>query len=193
MDFKKLTLAIIGANSAVGSLCARKVSGDFANIILCGPQKEKLESLAQNITSLTPAMIKIEENTDKAIQDADIIITANTEKILALNLANIKANAVIINSSFFQEGLVKNNCRQDITVINAGVVKLPSKYVSRINLGFPENTISASMAETMLLTFEERFYTCSLGENINLDKLEPIADLAVRHGFEIYAPEIPNL
>ena len=49
------------------------------------------------------------------------------------------------------------------------------------------------MAETMLLTLEEKFVTYSLGESINLDKLEEIADTAVRHGFEIWAPEAPVL
>ncbi len=193
INFKESTLAIIGANSAVGSLCARKISADFGKIVFCGRKKDKLQILEQNIAQVTPAMIKIEEDANKAVQGADIIIAANAERELTFSLAGIKANASVLNASLFPEPIVKNNCRRDITVINAGVVKLPFQDVSRLNSGLPKNTISAAMAETMLLTFEEWFYTCSLGENINLDKLEPIADLAVRHGFEIYAPEIPNL
>ncbi|MFH0827866.1 MAG: hypothetical protein V1919_01715 [Candidatus Omnitrophota bacterium] len=193
INFKESTLAIIGANSAVGSLCARKISADFKRIIFCGRKKDKLQTLEQNIAQLTPATIKIEEDANKAIQGADIIIAANAEKELTFDLANIKANAFVLNASLFLESIAKNNYRRDITVINAGVVKLPFQDVSRLNSGFPKNTVSAAMAETMLLTFEDRFYTCSLGENINLDKLEPIADLAVRHGFEIYAPQIPIL
>jgi predicted amino acid dehydrogenase len=41
----------------------------------------------------------------------------------------------------------------------------------------------------MLLTLEGRYLNYSLGENINLDKLEDIADIAVRHGFEVFKPE----
>jgi predicted amino acid dehydrogenase len=32
-----------------------------------------------------------------------------------------------------------------------------------------------------------------LGENINLDKMEEIADLATKHGFEVWVPEAPVL
>jgi predicted amino acid dehydrogenase len=49
------------------------------------------------------------------------------------------------------------------------------------------------MAETLLLTFAEKFISYSLGENINLDKLEEIADIAVQHGLEVWVPEAPVL
>jgi predicted amino acid dehydrogenase len=51
-----------------------------------------------------------------------------------------------------------------------------------------ENMICSYMAETMLLTLENKCVNYSLGEQINLDKLEDIANIAVRHGFEINLP-----
>lgn len=60
-------------------------------------------------------------------------------------------------------------------------------------MGFSKGTIYASLAETILLTFEEKFVSYSLGDYINLDKLEEIADIAVRHGFEVWVPDAPVL
>jgi predicted amino acid dehydrogenase len=78
-------------------------------------------------------------------------------------------------------------------VVEGGIIRLPLQPHSVMNVGLPKDMVCASMAETMILTFEERFTTCSLGENINLDKLEPIADLAVRHGFEVFVPGASGL
>ena len=72
---------------------------------------------------------------------------------------------------------------RDGSVIKAGKVKLP----------FSGQVISAAMAEVMLLALDERLVSYSLGENIILDKLEEIADIAVRHGFEIWVPEAPPI
>jgi predicted amino acid dehydrogenase len=59
--------------------------------------------------------------------------------------------------------------------------------------GLPKGTISASLAETMLLTFEEKIASYFLTDSLNADRLEEIADIAVRHGFEVWAPQAPIL
>jgi len=193
IDFKKSTLAITGATSSIGSLCARKLSANFGKIIISCKQNEKLEALKKVILQLNPVEIQIEKDANKAIENADIIIAACAEKDSVFNLDKVKPNAVILDICLHLHISGKHNHRQDITVIEGGIVKLPLQPHSQTGMGLPKDMISASMAETMLLTFEEKFNTCSLGENSNLDKLEPIANLAVRHGFEIFVPGAPVL
>ncbi len=193
IDFKRSTLAITGATSSVGSLCARKLSANFGKIILCSKGKDKLEALRKDILQLNPVETQIEEDANKAIKDTDIIIAASAEEDSVFNIDKVKPNAVILDICLFHHITGKNNHRQDITVVEGGIVKLPLQPHSQMSMGLPKDMISASMAETMILTFEEKFNTCSLGENTNLDKLEPIADLAVRHGFEIFVPGAPVL
>lgn len=193
MDFRKCTLAINGATSSIGSLCAKKLSSTFGKIILNSPEKNKLEMLRKSILLLNPIDVQTEENPDKAIKDADIIIAAGTENILPFNINKAKPNTTILDICLFRHISVKNTRRQDIAIIEGGIVKLPHPGQTQLNLGLPKNTVCSSMAETMVLTFEEKFSACSLGENINLDKLEPIADLATRHGFEVFLPGAPGL
>ena len=60
-----------------------------------------------------------------------------------------------------------------------------------VDTGLPKDMVYACVAETMLLTFEMQFVNYSLGDNINPDKMEEIADIAVRHGFEVWVPDAP--
>jgi predicted amino acid dehydrogenase len=75
-----------------------------------------------------------------------------------------------------------HNGRPDVTIIKGGLIKLPNAV---------DNFVHASLAETMLLTLEGKFTSYSLGDDINLDKMEEIADLAMRHGFEVWVPQAP--
>jgi predicted amino acid dehydrogenase len=189
IDLKRSTLCVNAATSSIGSLCSRKLAGNFAKITLNAKLGDKLETLRQDILQLNNVEVQIEEDADKAVKEADIIIAANIDQELGFNMDGIKANALILDICLTRSICGKNNHRQDISVVEGGIVKLPLTPHSAINVGLPRDMVCASMAETMILTFEERFATCSLGENINLDKLEPIADLAVRHGFEVFVPD----
>ena len=188
IELKNSTLAITGAVSSIGSLCARKLAQNFSRIILCDKNPQKLEKLRQDIQQLNDLEVLIEEDAPKAIKDADIIIAASAEKDSSFSLEGLKPQAIILDVCLFRNLTSKNNHRQDIVILEGGIVKLPPQAHSHINMGLPKDMVCASMAETMILAFEEKFATCSLGENINLDKLEPIANLAVRHGFEIFVP-----
>jgi fatty aldehyde-generating acyl-ACP reductase len=193
IDLKKSTLTVNIATSSIGSLCARKLAASFAKIILNAKPGDKLETLRQDILQLNDVEVQIEENPNKAIKEADIIIAANMGREPNFNLDEAKANAVVVDICLTRHLCGKNNHRPDVSVIEGGIVKLPVTAHSAVNVGLPKDMVCASMAETMILTFEERFSTCSLGENINLDKLEPIADLAVRHGFEVFVPGATGL
>ncbi|MCX5707682.1 MAG: hypothetical protein NTY14_01670 [Candidatus Omnitrophica bacterium] len=193
IDLKKSTLTVTAATSSIGSLCARKLAASFAKVILNAKHNDKLETLRQDILQLNNVEVQIEEDVDKAVKEADIIIAANIGREPSFNMDGVKANVLVLDICLTRHISGKNNHRPDISVVEGGIVKLPLTPHSAINVGLPKDMVCASMAETMILTFEERFTTCSLGENINLDKLEPIADLAVRHGFEVFVPGAAGL
>jgi len=188
IDLQKSTLGIIGADNSIGNLCARKFSLYVSRISIAGKQMDKLENLRETIIELNPIEAIIEEEPQKIIKDADIVINTNCCEGNALDLKGLKPNAILCAIALSYN---KTRPRQDITIIQAGLIKLPRPDKLGINFDLPRGIIYAPMAEAMLLTFAERFVSYSLGENINLDKLEEIADLAVRYGFEVWVPEAP--
>ena len=190
IDLKKSSLAVIRASDAVGSLCARKLSEYVSKIIITDRHGDKLIRLKEAIQHLSPIEIIIEDDVHKAVKDADIvIITEIPDSVLDIN--EFKGGAIVCDLSISKSITKKVNKSHHAHFIEGGLIKLP--YTAKIgkNLGLLKNIVTAPMAETMLLTFAERFVSYSLGDNINLDKLEEIADLAVQHGFEVWVPEAP--
>lgn len=183
-DFRKLKIAIIAADWPIASLCAIKCAKYAAEVIVTGEEKEKLEGLKEKILN---KILLTEENTGKAILDADIIINTGIFKKIDF-FAELKPGAIFCN--IYNPGLSEKILPPgQITMVTAGLIKLPQGL--RINMvkGLPKNVVPSALAEVILLALEGKFTNYSLGGNINPDNLEEIADLAVRHGFEVWVKE----
>jgi predicted amino acid dehydrogenase len=170
LNLSECQVCIIAQNKQIGSLCAHRLAAYTKNIILADTQ----------------------ENLPQALEDAQIVINADTalEQIIA---SDLKSNVIICNILPCMVDPKKRKLRPDITFMQAGLIKLPYSIKLAINLGLPRGIVCAALGETLLLALEERFSDYSLGENINPDKVEEIADIAVRHGFEVWLPEAPVL
>lgn len=193
IDLKKSILAVIGATGSIGSLCTRKLSYYVPKITITARDRDKLERLKETISHLNTIEVDIEEDVHKAVKDKDIVITTTSAPETLIDIEELKTNAIVCDVSVLKNIAHKANSRRDVTVIEGGLIKLPYPDDFGVNTGLPKDKVYSSMAETMLLTFEEQFVNYSLGDNINLDKLEEIADIAVQHGFEVWVPEAPIL
>lgn len=193
INLKGSVLGITGAADPVGNLCAMKLAEYAGRMVITGGEKNKLERLKETISHLSPIEITIEDNVNKAAKAADILINADNPAgaIFDLEIEALKPNMIFCANSLNDNLRDKIMSRRDISFIEAGLIKMPLENTLNINTGLPEGVISASLAETMLLAFEGKFTSYSLGENINPDKLEEIADIAARHGFEVWAPDAP--
>jgi hypothetical protein len=75
--------------------------------------------------------------------------------------------------------------RDDVLVIEGGVVDVPGRVDFGFNFGFPPGQAYACMAETMVLAMEGRYESYSLGRELSLARVAEISDLADRHGFRL--------
>ena len=62
--------------------------------------------------------------------------------------------------------------RDDVLVIEGGVVAVPGAVDFRFNFGFPPRTSYACMAETMILALEGRYESFSLGKELELERVQ---------------------
>jgi predicted amino acid dehydrogenase len=75
--------------------------------------------------------------------------------------------------------------RNDILVIDGGMVDVPGPVNFHFNFGFPPGKVYACMAETITLALEGRFEDYTLGKDISRQRVDEITALAAKHGFRL--------
>jgi predicted amino acid dehydrogenase len=75
--------------------------------------------------------------------------------------------------------------RDDVLVIEGGMVEVPGPVDFGFNFGFPPGKSYACMAETMALALEGRYEDYSVGKHISLEQVYEIGEIARRHGFRL--------
>jgi predicted amino acid dehydrogenase len=75
--------------------------------------------------------------------------------------------------------------RDDILVIDGGMVDVPGPVNFNFNFGFPQGKAYACMAETMALALEGRFEDYTVGKDIKLERVNEITAMAEKHGFRL--------
>jgi len=188
LELKQAVLTVISPANAVGTLCSRKFAENVGRIILTGETADKLENVRQYIQSGTLIHVDIEEDEAKAIGQADIVVNSSTTNSDGFDPAWLKPRSIVCDISTFQNLAETTAKRLDVTAINCKTVSLPLNSSLGAELDLPQHTICPVLAETMLLALEENFVNFSLGESVNPDKLDYIANIASRHGFEISVP-----
>lgn len=185
IDFTNTSAAIIGATGAIGRVCAQLLANDVPELYLFGRDEKKLRELQSELQPGSKA---------KLVVQTDLQALRNTKVILAVS----SAVDAIVQPEFLQPGSVICDVarprdvaasvaaqRQDVLVIDGGVVDVPGAVDFNFDFGFPRGKAYACMAETIALALEGRFEDYTLGKNISRERVDEIAQIADKHGFEL--------
>lgn len=193
LNLSQAVLSIIGEINPTISLCARKLSFTVKKIVILNKNTEKSDTLKKEIQELNAIDVKITKDIQEVFNEANILINNNCSFLKLVNLDKMKQNAVICDLSPAKDAFAKSLLRADIILIRSGIVKLPLALEINSYMGLAKDMVYSSLAETMLLALEEKFTNYSSSDTINLDKMEEIADIAVKHHFQIWVPDAPVL
>jgi fatty aldehyde-generating acyl-ACP reductase len=177
-------VAVVGAYGATGRACAQLLAPSVAHLLLIGRQVERLQEVQQ----------KIEANGANAtistrladVHQADIVLTVASAVTPIIEPEYLKPGAVVCDVARprnVSRHIVEQ--RDDILVIEGGIVDVPGPVDFGFNFGFPPGQAYACMAETMILAMESRYECYSIGRDISLDKVHEMAQLAAKHGFRL--------
>jgi len=153
---------------------------------LVARNKSALEALAERIMHETGLAVSITSNIKKALNYADIVITVTSSVDAIIEPQDLKPGAVVCDVARPRDvsrRVVEE--RDDVLVIEGGVIEVPGDVEFNFNFGFPPGMSYACMAETMILALEGRFENFSLGREISIEKVEEISALAAKHGFKL--------
>lgn len=186
-DMEKVQVAIVGANGSIGRAVSILISEEVNNLKLVSRDINKLEELKNEIKSINPEIsVDYSRDVSSVIKESEIIITASGSVNPLINPQDLKPGAVVCDVARPRDVAYKvGKMRDDILVIEGGIVEIPGPVNFNFNFGYPEKTAYACMAETMLLTLENKFVDYSLGPVIEIEKVKETITMASKHGFKL--------
>ncbi len=181
------TVAVVGATGSIGQAVSKLLIRDCSvpRIIIIGRTPSNITKLAEKLKKIKKDVDVVLSTKISDIKSADIIITATSSSEVLIEPEYLKKDAVIYDVT--QPQNVSKNIkkeREDVLVVDGGIVKLPPSVTYDFNMGIPRGTAFACFTETILLGAEGIEKDFSIGK-VKLDQVDYILKLADKYGVEL--------
>ncbi len=193
LPVERATVAVIGAGSAIGRLCAFQCANYAQRLLLWDTRASALSQLKADLEGAGGASVAIADDALTAVKQSEISLMLTDWAQSGVSVHEFPSQSIICDITLCDRAYRQERVRPDVTVVTAGLVKAPAECMLRMPCEEgARDVFPAALAETMVLAAEGRFVSYSLGERINTDKVEEIADLALRHGFHAWVPQLAH-
>lgn len=181
VELSSAVLAVVGATGSIGRTCAVVLAPDVAKTILVGRDVERTQAIADEVGHGAIATTDI-----SAIREAGIVITVTSSDSELIQPEHLKSGAVVCDVARPRDVSTRvAEERDDVLVIEGGVVEVPGEVKFGFDFGFPEQTAYACMSETMILALEDRPEPFTLGKDVSVEQVKEMRKLAQKHGFHL--------
>lgn len=187
MDIKieDATVAIVGATGAIGRVCAELMAAEAARTLLVARDEKKLEVLRNRLEVHARSELVVSTKMD-VLKDAQLILTVTSAIHDVIRPEHLQPGSVVCDVARPRDvSAMVAAARDDILVIDGGMVDVPGPVNFHFNFGFPDGKAYACMAETIALTLEGRFEDYTVGKDITLERVKDITSIAEKHGFRM--------
>jgi fatty aldehyde-generating acyl-ACP reductase len=179
------TAAIVGATGSIGRVCAELLANDVGELYLIGRRFDALEDLRRSLQPQSRAQLRTSTSMED-LRHAQVILTVTSALHDIILPENLRPGSVICDVARPRDVSAKvAAARDDILVIDGGMVDVPGPVDFHFNFGFPAGKSFACMAETIALTLEGRFEDYTVGKSITRSQVEDISAIATKHGFRL--------
>jgi len=185
IDLGRARLAVVGATGSIGRTCALILAQKFDKTTVIGRDIGRLEAV---MGELRGEGVDVEATTDvsQGLKDADVVMTVTSAATSIIQPGHLKSGAVVCDVARPRDvarRVVEE--RQDVLVVEGGVVQVPGNVDFGFDFGFPEGMAFACMCETMILALENRPESFTVGKDVSVEQVREIAALAEKHGFQV--------
>ncbi|MGD0154120.1 MAG: shikimate dehydrogenase [Thermacetogeniaceae bacterium] len=179
-------VTVVGATGSIGSVCARMLAPEVGSMTLVAKERHRLERVAHQILTDTGVVPRLTMDIREALRNADVVITVTSAVDSVIEPSYLKTGAVVCDVARPRDVSYQvAQMRPDVLVIEGGVVDVPGDVEFNFNFGFPPKTAYACMAETMILSLENRAESFSLGRDLSVNQVREISALGRKHGFKL--------
>ncbi|MDI6600261.1 MAG: NAD(P)H-binding protein [Thermoanaerobacteraceae bacterium] len=185
-DLRECNAVVIGATGSIGRVCAELMANQVNSLTLVSRSIEKLKDFAGDLYEKTGVRAALTNDVHEALRDADVVITVTSAVDTVIEPMDLKPGAVVCDVARPRDVSKEVvEVRDDVLVIEGGVVEVPGDVNFNFNFGFPPKTSYACMAETMALAMEGRIENFSMGRELSADKVREIYEICKKHGFKL--------
>jgi fatty aldehyde-generating acyl-ACP reductase len=186
LDLNRLSVCVVGATGSIGSVCSRELARRVGWLTLAARSRSRLSQLAEQIWSEGSCGVGLECDIDKAVAEADVIVSATSSGGGLIKLETLKPGAIVCDIGVPHDVSQESaKSRPDVLVIEGGVVEAPGAPEFNFDFGYAPRLCMACMAETMALTLAGRFENFSVGRGLKYESVLEIKRLATHHGFRL--------
>ncbi len=179
------TAAVVGATGAIGQVCAELLADDVERLYLIGRRTDALHELCERLSVHARAEL-IPSTTMDVLAQAQLILTVTSNIHDVIRPEHLQPGSVVCDVARPRDvSAMVAAARDDILVIDGGMVDVPGPVDFHFNFGFPPGKAYACMAETFALALEGRFEDYTLGKHLTRTRVEEIDHMAKKHGFRL--------
>ncbi|MDP9152065.1 MAG: aminotransferase class III-fold pyridoxal phosphate-dependent enzyme, partial [Myxococcota bacterium] len=176
-----------GSRFPGGSLAYQLSTLSCGEDLAQGDGRMRLTESAERLVLQQAEDLPIRWTTDlaSAVGQADLLFLATSSPEELIKSHMVQSGTIICDLS--RPANVGDDLfeRDDVLVIDGGIVEIPGRPSLGFNFGLASGLAYACMAETMLLGLERRYENTSLGRDLQEGTLDLLRSLASKHGFRL--------
>jgi len=156
-----------------------------ARLALIGRRADPLEVLRDRLKVRARGEVVV--STDMSpLAESQLILTVTSALHAVIQPEHLRPGSVVCDVARPRDvSAMVAAARDDIFVIDGGMVDVPGPVDFHFNFGFPPGKAYACMAETMALALEGRFEDYTLGKHLTRARVDEISAIARKHGFRL--------
>ncbi len=176
----------MGATGSIGKTCARLLARSFPEMAIIGRDRSRLEDLAPEVAAGTDCKVTCSTSVADSLPQADVVITVSSAVDAIILPEHLKSGSVVCDVARPRDVSVRvARERDDVLVIEGGVVAVPGDVDFHFDFGFPPGTAYACMSETMALALAGRYESFTLGKDVSVEQVDEITRIAEGQGFRL--------
>lgn len=185
IPLRNATAAVVGATGSIGRVCADLLADDVGKLILIGRREDALRDVQARLAVHARAELSVSTSMD-SLREADLILTVTSAIHEVIHPEHLRPGSVVCDVARPRDvSAMVAATRDDIFVIDGGMVDVPGPVDFHFNFGLPPGKAYACMAETIALALEGRLEDYTLGKEITRERVDEITAIAERHGFRL--------
>lgn len=137
--------------------------------------------------------IKVSLNIEETLPECDMIVAASNSPEYIIYPGHLRPGAVVCDVARPADVAPEcNNERDDVLILEGGLVQYPDNISFGPNLGYREGVSLGCLSETVLLALEGDYNDYSIGAKLQLETIDYLRSVGKKHGFSLAGLKMGN-